>query len=300
MGKAKYYLKSMRFRTLPLSLSGIIMGTGLAAADYHADWLVVALIALTTLFLQCLSNVCNEYGDWKSGTDGEKRVGPNYSEGILTERDYRAMILALVVLCCASGTLMIWQSFGTLMCLQSILLLILGAAAIIAAIKYTLGHNPYGYRGMGDLYVFLFFGLLSVLGSYFVVAHEVKSWLLLLPAAAIGLFSVGVLNINNIRDMNSDCGTRRTIPLRIGGRNARIYQSILIALGWAAMMLYTALRCFDPFHYLFVLTLPLYIVHLTGLWRNEGAGLDKYLPLLVMSTFAFAILSAVGYTVFLW
>lgn len=301
MGKLGYYLKSLRLRTLPLSLSGIIVGVGLAAADYNVDALTVALIALTTVLLQVLSNVSNEYGDFRSGTDlSEDRVGPTYSQGVLTSADYRRMIVVVAVLCCVSGVLMVWRSFSTLFCLESILLLLLGASAIMAAIRYTLGNNPYGYRGWGDVYVFLFFGIVSVLGSYFVAAHQLKSWILLLPAASIGFFSVAVLNVNNIRDMASDSLTRSTVPLKIGERNAKIYHTVLIAAGWIAMLAYSYWRWFDILHFVYVLTLPLFIVHIVGVWKHEGAALDKYLPMLVISTFILSVLVAFGFTAFLY
>lgn len=295
------YFKSLRLRTLPLSLSGIVVGVGLAAADYNVDGLTVALIALTTVLLQVLSNVSNEYGDFMSGTDlSESRVGPTYSQGVLTSADYRRMIAVVAVLCCVSGVLMVWRSFSTLFCLESILLLILGASAIMAAVRYTLGRNPYGYRGWGDVYVFLFFGVVSVLGSYFVAAHQLKTWLLMLPAASIGFFSVAVLNVNNIRDMASDASTRSTVPLKIGVRNAKIYHTLLIAAGWVAMLVYSSLRWLDIMHFVYVLTLPLFIIHIIGVWKHEGAALDKYLPMLVISTFIFSILVAFGFTAFLY
>lgn len=301
MKKIGCYFKSLRLRTLPLSLSGIVVGVGLAAADYNVDDLTVALIALTTVLLQVLSNVSNEYGDFMSGTDlSESRVGPTYSQGVLTSSDYRRMIAVVAVLCCVSGVLMVWRSFSTLFCLESILLLILGASAIMAAVRYTLGRNPYGYRGWGDVYVFLFFGVVSVLGSYFVAAHQLKTWLLMLPAASIGFFSVAVLNVNNIRDMASDASTRSTVPLKIGARNAKIYHTLLIAAGWVAMLVYSSLRWFDIMHFAYVLTLPLFIIHIIGVWKHEGAELDKYLPMLVISTFIFSILVAFGFTAFLY
>lgn len=301
MKKIGCYFKSLRLRTLPLSLSGIVVGVGLAAADYNVDGLTVALIALTTVLLQVLSNVSNEYGDFMSGTDlSEARVGPIYSQGVLTSADYRKMIAVVAVLCCVSGVLMVWRSFSTLFCLESILLLILGASAIMAAVRYTLGRNPYGYRGWGDVYVFLFFGVVSVLGSYFVAAHQLKTWLLMLPVASIGFFSVAVLNVNNIRDMASDASTRSTVPLKIGARNAKIYHTLLIAAGWVAMLVYSSLRWLDIMHFAYVLTLPLFIIHIIGVWKHEGAELDKYLPMLVISTFIFSILVAFGFTAFLY
>ena len=190
-------------------------------------------------------------------------------------------------------------SFGTLLGLTPILVLMLGGGAIMGAMRYTLGRNPYGYRGLGDFYVFVFFGLVSVLGSYFVAAHTIPSWWLLLPASSIGCFSVGVLNVNNIRDMKSDAATRRTVAIRLGETRAKVYQTVLIALGWACMLAYGCVRFFDPWHFLFVLTLPLFVLHLRGVWTRSGKELDPMLPLLVIATFLFALLGGAGYLIFL-
>lgn len=289
-------------RTLPLSLAGVSLGLMLAASDYMLRPWVAFFTLLTTAFLQILSNVANELGDFLHGTDREAdRQGPSYtlSKGLLTARDFKVMILVYVLLCVAGGLAMIWFSFGTFFAIEPLLLMVLGAAAIIAAMRYTLGRNPYGYRGMGDLYVFIFFGLVAVLGSYFIATHTMF-WRMLLPAASIGAFSVAVLNVNNIRDMSTDAGKRVTVPLKIGGRWARVYQTLLVAAGWISMLAYSFLRMQDPWHYLFVLTLPLYAIHLSGVWKRTGKALDPMLPLLVMSTFIFALLGGLGYLVYLF
>ncbi len=300
MGKLRYYVMSARFRTLPLSLAGITAGIGLAAADYHIDWGTAALVALTAVCLQILSNVSNEYGDYLSGTDGDDRQGPNYSKGHLNDRDYRGMVAFWAAAGCIAGAWMVYSSYGTFFQLEPVLLLILGAFAVMAAMRYTLGRHPYGYRGHGDIAVFTFFGIVSVLGAYFVVAHEIPSFYLLLPASAIGLFCVGVLNVNNIRDIKTDAATRVTTAMKLGEKNARIYQTVLIALGWALLLGYVfGCRMFDWRHCLFIVTLPLYVIHLAGVWKNSGRALDKYLPMLVTATFALSVLLAVGFTVYL-
>lgn len=293
---------AMRLRTLPLSLAGISLGIMLAASDYVLRPWVPLFIALTTVFLQILSNVSNELGDFRNGTDrSEDRQGPAYtlSGGLLTEKDFKVMIAVYIILCIASGLAMIWFSFGTFFSLGSLIVMLMGVAAISGAMKYTLGRNPYGYRGLGDLYVFVFFGIVSVLGSYFVATHEIRTWILVLPAFSMGCFSVGVLNVNNIRDIESDALTRKTIPVRIGEKNAKIYHTVLIAAGWIFMTAYCALRMFDPWHYLYVVTLPLFILHLVAVWKNSGKGLDRQLPFLVMSSFLFAVLSGLGFIVYL-
>lgn len=292
----------MRLRTLPLSLSGIVMGVFLAAADYRIDAPTVIFLALTTVCLQILSNLSNELGDTLHGTDADDRLGIHYSlqDGEMTIPEMKRLIAAVVVACCVFGLLMIYFSFGKIFAAGPLTFVVLGAAAIWAAMHYTLGKDPYGYRGLGDLFVFLFFGVATVCGGYFLCAHEFASWIILLPAAAIGCFSVGVLNVNNIRDMKSDAATRVTVAIKLGGRRARIYQTALIALGWAAMLAYCSLRFFSIWHYLFVLTLPLFILHLRGVWTREGRALDPMLPLLVMSSFLFSLLAGLGLVAFLF
>ena len=194
---------------------------------------------------------------------------------------------------------MVWFSFGTFFSYGAIITLLLGFLAISGAVKYTLGRNPYGYKGYGDLNVFIYFGIVAVLGSYFVAAHEIPNWFLLLPAVSVGCLSAAVLNVNNIRDMESDALTRRTIPVRIGEKKAKIYHTALIAMGWISMTAYTFVRAFDWWHYMFAVTLPLFLVHLAKVWKNSGKALDPQLPFLVISNFLFALLAGLGFVVFL-
>lgn len=291
----------MRLRTLPLSLAGVCLGIMLAAADYSVSWKVAVLVMLTTVCLQILSNISNELGDTLSGVDGSGREGPQYSlsEGGLTVKDVKRFVVVMAVACALSGLLMLQASFGTLFALEPICLIILGAAAIGAAIKYTLGKNPYGYRGLGDMSVFIFFGIVSVLGSYFVMSHAFPYWIMLLPAVAIGCFSVAVLNVNNIRDIDSDAGLRVTTPMRIGVKRAKIYQTFLIVSGWLCLVAFNLLRFPDVWHWLYFITLPLFVAHLHGVWTRSGKALDPMLPLLVISTFLLSLLMGFGYLVFL-
>ena len=292
----------MRLRTLPLSLSGIVMGVLLAAADYHVDPWTVLFLALTTVSLQILSNLSNELGDTLHGTDNDDRQGIHYSlqDGDMTVPQMKRLIAVVAAFCCIFGLLMIYFSFGKIFDWHPMTFILLGAAAIWAAMHYTLGKDPYGYRGLGDLFVFLFFGIATVCGGYYLCAHEFPSWIILLPATAIGCFSVAVLNVNNIRDMKSDAATRVTVAMKLGEKRARIYQTVLIVLGWAAMLVYCSLRFFSIWHYLFVLTLPLFIIHLRGVWTRKDRALDPMLPLLVMSSFLFSLLAGIGFVTFLF
>ena len=292
----------MRLRTLPLSMAGVLLGILLAVADWKVDTWTAVLIVITTVCLQILSNLSNELGDVLNGTDTAERVGPQYglNSGALSIAEMKVLIGLFVGLCIVFGTMMTWRAFGTLWDMTPILVLMLGAAAIMGAMKYTLGHNPYGYRAKGDFYVFLFFGLVSVLGAYFVCTQGVGlHWKLLLPAAGVGCFSVGVLNVNNIRDMKTDAVNRVTIAIKLGMHRARIYQTVLIVLGWVCMAVYCLLCWPSVWHWMWVVTLPLYVKHLTGVWTREDRALDSMLPLLVMSTFALCLLMGLGFCLFL-
>jgi 1,4-dihydroxy-2-naphthoate octaprenyltransferase len=292
----------MRLRTLPLSTGGVLLGILLSVADYKVSILTAVLLVLTTVSLQILSNLSNELGDVLRGTDTADREGPQYglNSGAMTVADMKLLIGIFVGLCMANGALMTWSAFGTLWGLTPIMVLMLGAAAIMAAMKYTLGRNPYGYRAKGDFYVFLFFGLVAVMGAYFVCSGGAMNLKLLLPGSTIGFFSVGVLNVNNIRDMKTDAANRVTVAIKLGERNAKIYQSIIIGLGWVCMVVFCLLSWPDWRHWLFILTLPLYIIHLKGVWQRTGRALDPMLPLLVMSTFLFSLLSGIGFCMYLF
>ena len=292
----KAVIRSMRLRTLPLSMAGIVLGIMLACAGHSVPWYVIVLTILTTVSLQILSNMSNELGDWLSGVDGQGREGPKYGieGGGLTEDEMRSCIRIMVLVCCIFGLGMIRASFGTIFRIESECLVVLGAAAIWAAMHYTLGKKPYGYRGLGDIFVFIFFGLVPVSGGYFVCAQIIEPSTLI-AGASIGLFSVGVLNVNNIRDMKSDAGTRITVPLKLGEHRAKVYHTILIAGGWCLMLLFTILFTRGWLPYLYLLTLPLYIKHAAGVWKRSGRELDPMLPMLVISTFIFALLAGTGY-----
>lgn len=296
MLKLKAYITSFRLRTLPLSLSGVLLGSLLAASDgYFRGWTFVWAV-ITTMALQILSNLANEVGDLDKGTDNVHRLGPIRSaqSGALSRGEMlRAMVVAgsVAVVC---GCLLVYSAFEDLLQSRSLLLLLLGGASIVAAVKYTFGKYAYGYHGLGDLFVFIFFGLVSVLGSYWAMAGFVP-WVCVFPAIAIGFFSTGVLNLNNMRDIENDaaCG-KRTLPVLLGLREAKYYHWGLILLAVGAVFLYTLLHPAGWGGYLFVFTVPLFIKHLRVVWQGEGKALDPQLRFLSMSTFLLALLVAFG------
>lgn len=294
--KIKACLKSMRLRTLPLSESGVLLGMFIALSQYNVGFWTIFFLITTTAGLQIVSNLSNELGDTLHGTDTAERQGIHYSimDGEMTINEMKFLIAASVGGTCLSGLAMIFFSFGTLFTIVPLALICLGGAALLAAMKYTLGSNPYGYRGLGDLFVFIFFGIVSVYGGYFVCSHQLFDFAVLIPAAGIGCFSMGVLNVNNIRDMKTDSGTRVTVAIRMGGRGARIYQTVLIALGWALLVTFAALTASSWTGWIFLVTLPLYGLHIKGIWTKSDRALDPMLPLLVMSTFVTSILFGIG------
>ena len=282
------YITSLRLRTLPLSMSGIILGTGLAFRDsslVDGYWsLVVFLLAIcTTLSLQILSNLCNELGDAQKGTDADQQGREAYGlqAGTITEKQIKGMIWLFVGLCVLFGTLLIYSAFGTLWSMQSIGFLGLGLLAILGAVGYTLGKHSYGYIGLGDLGVFLFFGLLSTLGAYY-LQTQTLNWHVFWCGVAIGLPCVGVLNLNNIRDMSNDRKHgKRTFASWLGSVGARVYHSVLLTGCLAICVFYG--------HWWTLCILPLWAWHLWFIWSHSEK-LDTQMPVLMFTTLIVAIL----------
>lgn len=291
--KIKAGIRSLRVRATPLVLSGMAMAISVSILETKIDILTAVFLILTAVCLQFVSNLSNELGDNLSGTDRNDREGMRYSiqSGDLTLGDLKVMIGIFAVLSCIFGLLMIRFAFETLLCPGAAFFIILGALAILAAMRYTLGKNPYGYRGLGDIFVFLFFGLATVCGGYYILTLNPNVLNSLCPACAIGCFSVGVLNVNNIRDMKSDAATRVTMAIRFGEKGARIYQTALIVSGWILVSVWKAFHAESIWSFCYVLTLPLFIVHIAGVWKNTGHKLDKMVPILSISTFLLSLLT---------
>ena len=230
MSKAISWIKAARLRTLPLSLSGIIVGSFIAASNGFFDPVICALALCTTIGFQIISNFANDYGDGVKGTDNEDRVGPERAlqSGEISPEAMKNAIILTGIISIALALWLIFVAFGTDYVYNSNIIIVLGISCIAAAIKYTVGDHSYGYSGYGDLFVFLFFGLLSVCGTYFLYSKSLDLTIFL-PAFSIGLLSVGVLNLNNMRDQESDAKSgKNTIVVKIGNEFARYYHFYLL------------------------------------------------------------------------
>ncbi|WP_114778632.1 1,4-dihydroxy-2-naphthoate polyprenyltransferase [Botryobacter ruber] len=293
----KAWISAFRPRTLPLALSCIGMGGFMAAANGVFSGTIVALCVLTTLFLQILSNLANDYGDSKHGADSVHREGPMRAvqAGYITAAHMKKGMLLFSMLSLLSGVLLLWVAFGTDGILLFLVFLFLGLASIWAAINYTAGDKPYGYAGLGDLFVFIFFGLVGVLGTYYLQAQEL-SGLVVLPALICGFFSTAVLNVNNIRDINSDkLAGKRSLPVRLGPKRARVYHAFLLLGGVLSAFLYVLLTFQSWWQLLFVLALPLVYINGVNVWqRKTSQELDPYLKQMAMTTLLFVLLFGLG------
>ncbi|WP_313807605.1 1,4-dihydroxy-2-naphthoate polyprenyltransferase [Flavobacterium sp.] len=239
----KKWIEAARLRTLPLSVSGIIVGSSYAYYKGHDNWKIVVLALLTTLFFQILSNFANDYGDGVKGTDNENRVGPKRAiqSGAISVSQMKRAIFITSLLSLLSAVALIYVAFGKKDFGYSLLFFFLGIASIVAAIKYTVGKGAYGYSGFGDVFVFIFFGLVSVLGSNFLFAKQFD-WLLVLPAISIGMLSVAVLNLNNMRDIENDKNSgKNTLVVKMGLISAKQYHHFLVFTPLLLMLLFSVL-----------------------------------------------------------
>lgn len=272
------------------------MGSFLAIHDGKYTWLVIILAAVTTTLLQILSNLANDYGDSQKGTDNQQRLGPlrTVQSGEISPPQMRKAMWVFSLLSLFSGIGLLYFAFADEF-LTSLIFLLIGLAAIGAAIKYTVGRKAYGYAGFGDLFVFVFFGLVGVIGSYYLNT----SWWrfdILLPAVSVGFLSTGVLNLNNMRDIDNDLESgKMTLASRLGYLKAKIYHTILILCALIAATIYVVLSYNSPWNFLFLLVVPLMLFDLKNvISKKEHAKLDPYLKKLAIQTFLFTVLFGIG------
>ncbi|WP_284653353.1 1,4-dihydroxy-2-naphthoate octaprenyltransferase [Flavobacterium terrisoli] len=307
----KHWIEAARVRTLPLSVSGIIVGSFYALSRPTEEvltptqvfnWRIFGLLLLTTVGLQILSNFANDYGDGVKGTDNDDRVGPKRAiqSGAISPQAMKKGIVITALLTFLSAIALIYNAFHFKYFYYSIIFLVLGIMAIASAIRYTVGKGAYGYRGYGDLFVFIFFGLVSTFGSYFMFAKELN-WLLFLPSIAIGFLSVGVLNLNNMRDEESDRKAgKNTIVVKMGGATAKKYHFFLVITAMVLVLLFAFLNDFNFDQYIFVVAYFPLMSHLLTVYRNKNPKLlDPELKKLAITTFLLSILLALSLIFFI-
>lgn len=293
----KAWLAAARPRTLPLALASIILGSFLAAAAGRFSWLTFALAALTTICLQVLSNFANDYGDAISGKDTPERVGPRraVATGDITKEAMRRAMYLSGTLSLVSGVWLLVEATRQAGAWLFWAFLMLGLLCIGAAVAYTNGKRPYGYAGYGDIAVLLFFGWVGVLGTFFLHTQSV-SWALLLPASSVGFFATGVLNINNIRDIETDAKTgKNSIPVRLGRPGAIRYHWFLLGSGMICAVVYSVLTAKDATDFLYLLAFPLFVLNGRAIAQHTNpAELNPRLGQLAMSTLLFVMLFGAG------
>lgn len=293
----KIYVKAARLRTLPLSVSGIIVGSFLAASHGYFNWVICGLALLTTIGFQIISNFANDYGDGVKGTDNEDRIGPKRAiqSGEISPEKLLRTIKITSTFTFLTAILLIYSAFGKDDFINLSVFFVLGVASIAAALKYTMGKRAYGYSGFGDFFVFIFFGLLSVVGSYYLFSKQLE-FTIFLPAISIGLLSIGVLNLNNMRDSVSDEKSgKNTIVVKIGVELAKYYHYYLLIASFLFASLYTLLYFKSWHQFLFLLAYIPIGKHFLVVYRNKRPILlDPELKKLALSTFLFAILFGLG------
>jgi 1,4-dihydroxy-2-naphthoate octaprenyltransferase len=293
MAKLKTWIRTARPRTVLLSFSGVLLGGFLAFDQLRSlslskgrPFLVILFAALTAVLLQILSNLANDYGDFKKGTDSAKRVGPQreMQSGAITEKEMKCGLAFTAGLCLISGALLIFV-FAGLTWKELAIFAALGIGAVLAALLYTLGKRPYGYRGLGDLFCFLFFGWAAVAGTYYLATKNID-FSVLLPATAMGFLSNAVLNINNMRDYENDKASgKNSLVVKLGLKKAFIYHCLLIGGTFVCLTVYLVLHHAPWYSYLFLLLLILFIKDLVAIKKTKPEQLDPFLGRQVKHSF---------------
>lgn len=292
------WISAMRLRTLPLSISGIILASCLAEYNGVFQWRIFILAILTTLSFQILSNLANDYGDGVKGVDNDDRIGPERAiqSGKISPEELFIAIKINVLISIALAFTLVFQAFGSKHFLLTLVFFILSLASIVAAIRYTVGGGAYGYRGLGDIFVFLFFGLISVVGCYVLYAKTIDH-VVFLPALTIGLLSTGVLNLNNMRDRISDEKSNKiTLAVILGTHKVKQYHFFLIISAIILSGLFGILYYTSPFNLIYIVAYIPLIMHLIKVKNNEDLKfLDPELKKLALTTVLIAVLMGIGH-----
>jgi len=241
--------------------------------------------------------MANDYGDFVNGKDTTERIGPKrmVQSGEISPKAMLRGMIVVGLLCAVSGVSLIIIGTQGIASTSLLIFGLLGVAAIVAAIKYTVGKNPYGYRGYGDIFVFIFFGLVGVMGTYFLQTQSLNASILL-PASAIGLLSTGVLNLNNMRDYEQDKHAgKRTLVVIMGTKNAAFYHLFLVGGAALLTVIYTLLNYQSPWQWLFLVSFPLFYLNIkTAFSYKESTELYPQLKKLSMASLVFAVSFGIG------
>ena len=299
--KLKAWGSAARLRTLPLSVSGILVGTSLASLEGFQNGYIFLFAILTTLGLQITSNFANDYGDGVKGTDNSNRIGPKraFQSGALSKNELKKGIIVSVVITTFLIGILLYFAFGNE--IQYIILFsILGAISLWAAIRYTVGKKAYGYKGFGDVFVFCFFGLVSVVGSMFLFTKYITLYAFL-PGITIGLLSTAVLNLNNLRDYHSDKEAKKnTLVVFLGLKNGKRYHYGLIVFSFLCMFFFLMGRSFQWQQVICMISFVPLFLHVIKVYHiKDPVHFDPELKKVALSTFLLAILFYLGFNIFL-
>ncbi|MEP0211900.1 MAG: 1,4-dihydroxy-2-naphthoate octaprenyltransferase [Cellulophaga sp.] len=300
--KLKAWVNAARLRTLPLSISGIIVGYALASFYGFANITIFVLALLTTVALQVTSNFANDYGDGVKGTDNDDRIGPKRAlqSGILSRKELKKGIIVAIAISLFLIIALILSAFTTDSLIYIGIFFLLGVFAVWASIKYTVGKSAYGYRGLGDVFVFIFFGLVSVLGSMFLLTKSLYI-ITILPAVTIGLLSVAVLNLNNLRDIVSDKNSgKNTIVVKMGFLNGKRYHYSILITSFICVLCFTVYNYTNFLNFLWILAyIPIAKHFIKVLKMKDSSTMDPELKIVALSSFLFAILFYFSFNNFL-
>lgn len=292
MTKKQAWVVAIRPRTLPLSLAGIIMGSGVAFYQGYGNWLIFGLALITTILFQILSNLANDLGDGMKGTDNKERIGPMRAlqSGVISQKEMKSAVIATSILSAISASFLIYYGVQGMSMNIFVFYGVLAILCVLAAITYTIGKKAYGYNGLGDVMVFLFFGLVSVLGVYSLYS-KLFDWNNILPAITIGLLSVAVLNLNNMRDYASDKkSNKNTLVVKMGPDLAKFYHVLAIITALICCIVFLV-KTENPVLTICLLPAIILGLHTRKVMKTTSAkDFDPELKKVALSTFGIAVL----------
>ncbi len=295
MSKSKAWISALRLRTLPLSLSGILLGSGVAHYNGYWDTLIFVLAMLTTILFQIVSNLANDLGDGIKGTDNEERIGPERAvqSGVISQKEMKFAVILSSILSLISAIALIYVGATNMPNSIIIFYITLAIACIAAAIMYTVGKKAYGYHGMGDIMVFIFFGIVSVLGVYSLYAKSFLDANILL-AIFVGLLSTAVLNLNNMRDYHNDAkSNKNTLVVKMGPNNAKFYHVLLIITALVSLTLFLD-RLREPLAFLILVPSVLLFIHIRKVMKTKKPkDFDPELKKVALTTFGLSLITTI-------